>query len=173
MNKIQIFLDGFYSDYTYKKYIICTWYSLQPSTRSAPEETWNTLLWWLIFWAGEIRCHPNIYKFQVLHKKKNTCDMCWLHKIKSTSFFVIVLLFVPRRERTKLVYSMYSRMSGETVKRNLMKLGVDFFVLEDSWCTRRTRYLDIINALFVYIFFTFGLLAFIWCFNLERITILI
>ncbi|KAG7216433.1 hypothetical protein INR49_001919 [Caranx melampygus] len=43
------------------------------------------------------------------------------------------------RERTKLVYSMYSRMSGEAVKRNLMKLGVDFFVLEDSWCTRRTR----------------------------------
>uniref|UniRef100_A0A669DM42 Dpy-19-like 1, like (H. sapiens) n=1 Tax=Oreochromis niloticus TaxID=8128 RepID=A0A669DM42_ORENI len=43
------------------------------------------------------------------------------------------------RERTKLVYSMYSRMSGETVKRNLMKLGVDFFILEDSWCTRRTR----------------------------------
>ncbi|XP_061574553.1 dpy-19-like 1, like isoform X2 [Cololabis saira] len=43
------------------------------------------------------------------------------------------------RERTKLVYSMYSRMSGETVKRNLGKLGVDFFVLEDSWCTRRTR----------------------------------
>lgn len=43
------------------------------------------------------------------------------------------------RERTKLVYSMYSRMSGEAVKRNLMKLRVDFFVLEDSWCTRRTR----------------------------------
>ncbi|XP_070768471.1 dpy-19-like 1, like [Enoplosus armatus] len=43
------------------------------------------------------------------------------------------------RSRTKLVYSMYSRMSGETVKGNLMKLGVDFFVLEDSWCTRRTR----------------------------------
>ncbi|MEQ2236991.1 hypothetical protein ILYODFUR_018482 [Ilyodon furcidens] len=43
------------------------------------------------------------------------------------------------RERTKLVYSMYSRMSGENVKQNLMKLGVDFFILEDSWCTRRTR----------------------------------
>ncbi|XP_015224352.1 PREDICTED: probable C-mannosyltransferase DPY19L1 [Cyprinodon variegatus] len=43
------------------------------------------------------------------------------------------------RERTKLVYSMYSRMTGETVQRNLKKLGVDFFVLEDSWCTRRTR----------------------------------
>ncbi|XP_040021503.1 dpy-19-like 1, like [Gasterosteus aculeatus] len=43
------------------------------------------------------------------------------------------------RERTKLVYSMYSRMSADTVKGNLVKLGVDFFVLEDSWCTRRTR----------------------------------
>lgn len=43
------------------------------------------------------------------------------------------------RERTKLVYSMYSRMSGETVKMNLLKLGVDYFILEDSWCTRRTR----------------------------------
>ncbi|XP_057689573.1 dpy-19-like 1, like [Corythoichthys intestinalis] len=43
------------------------------------------------------------------------------------------------RERTKLVYSMYSRMSADTVKSNLNKLGVDFFVLEDSWCTRRTR----------------------------------
>ncbi|KAG7258396.1 hypothetical protein CRUP_001560 [Coryphaenoides rupestris] len=43
------------------------------------------------------------------------------------------------RERTKMVYSMYSRMSGETVKSNLMQLGVQYFVLEDSWCTRRTR----------------------------------
>uniref|UniRef100_A0A8C5CTQ1 Dpy-19-like 1, like (H. sapiens) n=1 Tax=Gadus morhua TaxID=8049 RepID=A0A8C5CTQ1_GADMO len=43
------------------------------------------------------------------------------------------------RSRTKLVYSMYSRMSGETVKSNLMQLGVHYFVLEDSWCTRRTR----------------------------------
>uniref|UniRef100_G3PGR0 Dpy-19-like 1, like (H. sapiens) n=1 Tax=Gasterosteus aculeatus aculeatus TaxID=481459 RepID=G3PGR0_GASAC len=43
------------------------------------------------------------------------------------------------RSRTKLVYSMYSRMSADTVKGNLVKLGVDFFVLEDSWCTRRTR----------------------------------
>ncbi|KAA8591904.1 hypothetical protein FQN60_017278, partial [Etheostoma spectabile] len=37
------------------------------------------------------------------------------------------------RERTKLVYSMYSRMTGQTVRGNLMKLGVDYFVLEDSW----------------------------------------
>ncbi|XP_062320745.1 dpy-19-like 1, like [Osmerus eperlanus] len=43
------------------------------------------------------------------------------------------------RERTKLVYSMYSRKSAEAVKRNLWQLEVDYFVLEDSWCTRRTR----------------------------------
>ncbi|KAG7318084.1 hypothetical protein KOW79_019119 [Hemibagrus wyckioides] len=43
------------------------------------------------------------------------------------------------RERTKLVYSMYSRKSAEQVKRNLMSLHVDYFILEDSWCTRRTR----------------------------------
>ncbi|XP_033914291.2 probable C-mannosyltransferase DPY19L1 [Acipenser ruthenus] len=43
------------------------------------------------------------------------------------------------RARTKLVYSMYSRKTAEEVKWNLMKLEVDYFVLEDSWCTRRTR----------------------------------
>lgn len=43
------------------------------------------------------------------------------------------------RERTKLVYSMYSRKSVEQVKRNLISLQVDYFILEDSWCTRRTR----------------------------------
>ncbi|XP_012680040.1 dpy-19-like 1, like [Clupea harengus] len=43
------------------------------------------------------------------------------------------------RARTKLVYSMYSRKPAETVQANLMKLKVDYFVLEDSWCTRRSR----------------------------------
>ncbi|XP_048882251.1 dpy-19-like 1, like [Brienomyrus brachyistius] len=43
------------------------------------------------------------------------------------------------RERTKLVYSMYSRMPPELVKKKLIKLQVDYFVLEDSWCTRRSR----------------------------------
>ncbi|KAJ8290860.1 hypothetical protein GJAV_G00018450, partial [Gymnothorax javanicus] len=43
------------------------------------------------------------------------------------------------RERTKLVYAMYSRKPAETVKRNLMRLGVDYFILEESWCTRRSR----------------------------------
>uniref|UniRef100_A0A3B1J287 Dpy-19-like 1, like (H. sapiens) n=1 Tax=Astyanax mexicanus TaxID=7994 RepID=A0A3B1J287_ASTMX len=43
------------------------------------------------------------------------------------------------RSRTKLVYAMYSRKPVEEVKRNLVKLQVDFFILEDSWCTRRSR----------------------------------
>ncbi|XP_066499921.1 dpy-19-like 1, like isoform X2 [Hoplias malabaricus] len=43
------------------------------------------------------------------------------------------------RERTKLVYAMYSRKPVEEVKRNLINLQVDYFILEDSWCTRRSR----------------------------------
>ncbi|XP_041100784.1 probable C-mannosyltransferase DPY19L1 [Polyodon spathula] len=43
------------------------------------------------------------------------------------------------RATTKLVYSMYSRKTADEVKWNLMKLQVDYFVLEDSWCTRQTR----------------------------------
>ncbi|XP_064199621.1 dpy-19-like 1, like isoform X1 [Anguilla rostrata] len=43
------------------------------------------------------------------------------------------------RQRTKLVYAMYSRKPAEIVKRNLLRLGVDYFILEDSWCTRRSR----------------------------------
>ncbi|XP_035235774.1 dpy-19-like 1, like isoform X3 [Anguilla anguilla] len=43
------------------------------------------------------------------------------------------------RKRTKLVYAMYSRKPAEIVKRNLLRLGVDYFILEDSWCTRRSR----------------------------------
>uniref|UniRef100_A0A4W4FK59 Dpy-19-like 1, like (H. sapiens) n=1 Tax=Electrophorus electricus TaxID=8005 RepID=A0A4W4FK59_ELEEL len=43
------------------------------------------------------------------------------------------------RERTKQVYAMYSRKPAEAVKRNLLSLQVDYFILEDSWCTRRTR----------------------------------
>lgn len=37
------------------------------------------------------------------------------------------------------MYAMYSRKSAEVVKRNLMQMEVDYFVLEDSWCTRRSR----------------------------------
>lgn len=91
--------------------------------------------------------------------------------LKSTVCIVTVRYCVPRRERTKLVYSMYSRMSGETVKRNLMKLGVDFFVLEDSWCTRRTRYLNTISGLshcYLRPLFSFTFWVFSWCFLKTR-----
>ncbi|XP_069777129.1 dpy-19-like 1, like isoform X1 [Narcine bancroftii] len=43
------------------------------------------------------------------------------------------------RERTKRVYAMYSRKSAEEVKHGLLSLGVDYFILEDSWCWRKTR----------------------------------
>ncbi|XP_051577182.1 probable C-mannosyltransferase DPY19L1 [Myxocyprinus asiaticus] len=43
------------------------------------------------------------------------------------------------RERTKMVYAMYSRKPASAVKMNLIKLQVDYFILEDSWCTRRSK----------------------------------
>uniref|UniRef100_UPI00398EDB75 dpy-19-like 1, like isoform X2 n=1 Tax=Pristiophorus japonicus TaxID=55135 RepID=UPI00398EDB75 len=43
------------------------------------------------------------------------------------------------RERTKQVYAMYSRKSAEEVKNGLLRLGVDYFIFEDSWCLRKTR----------------------------------
>ncbi|KAG8442743.1 hypothetical protein GDO86_011519 [Hymenochirus boettgeri] len=43
------------------------------------------------------------------------------------------------RSRTKIVYSMYSRKPAKEVKNKLLEMGVDFFILEDSWCTRRTK----------------------------------
>ncbi|XP_068094395.1 protein C-mannosyl-transferase DPY19L1-like [Hyperolius riggenbachi] len=43
------------------------------------------------------------------------------------------------RERTKLVYSMYSRKPAKEVKEILIRMGVQYFILEDGWCTRRTR----------------------------------
>ncbi|XP_041045036.1 dpy-19-like 1, like isoform X2 [Carcharodon carcharias] len=43
------------------------------------------------------------------------------------------------RERTKQVYAMYSRKPAEEVKNGLMRLGVDYFIFEDSWCLRKTR----------------------------------
>ncbi|XP_067888697.1 dpy-19-like 1, like isoform X2 [Heterodontus francisci] len=43
------------------------------------------------------------------------------------------------RERTKQVYAMYSRKSAEEVKLGLIRLGVDYFIFEDSWCLRKTR----------------------------------
>nr|XP_011729671.1 probable C-mannosyltransferase DPY19L1 isoform X1 [Macaca nemestrina]XP_011729672.1 probable C-mannosyltransferase DPY19L1 isoform X1 [Macaca nemestrina] len=43
------------------------------------------------------------------------------------------------RARTKIVYSMYSRKAAEEVKRELIKLKVNYYILEESWCVRRSN----------------------------------
>ncbi|XP_060597502.1 probable C-mannosyltransferase DPY19L1 [Ruditapes philippinarum] len=43
------------------------------------------------------------------------------------------------RERTKKVYTMYSRKPLAEVKKNLLALQADYAILEDSWCVRRSR----------------------------------
>uniref|UniRef100_A0A5F7Z801 Dpy-19 like C-mannosyltransferase 1 n=1 Tax=Macaca mulatta TaxID=9544 RepID=A0A5F7Z801_MACMU len=43
------------------------------------------------------------------------------------------------RARTKIVYSMYSRKAAEEVKRELIKLKVNYYILEESWCVRRSK----------------------------------
>ncbi|XP_069816454.1 protein C-mannosyl-transferase DPY19L1 [Dendropsophus ebraccatus] len=43
------------------------------------------------------------------------------------------------RARTKMVYSMYSRKPAKEVKKRLVDMGVQYFILEDAWCTRRTK----------------------------------
>uniref|UniRef100_A0A674J670 Dpy-19 like C-mannosyltransferase 1 n=1 Tax=Terrapene triunguis TaxID=2587831 RepID=A0A674J670_9SAUR len=43
------------------------------------------------------------------------------------------------RARTKIVYSMYSRKPAKEVKKELLRLGVNYYILEESWCIRRTK----------------------------------
>ncbi|XP_005485977.2 protein C-mannosyl-transferase DPY19L1 [Zonotrichia albicollis] len=43
------------------------------------------------------------------------------------------------RARTKVVYSMYSRKPASQVKRDLVKLGVNYYILEESLCVSRKR----------------------------------
>ncbi|XP_066485283.1 protein C-mannosyl-transferase DPY19L1-like [Tiliqua scincoides] len=43
------------------------------------------------------------------------------------------------RARTKIVYSMYSRKPAAEVKKELLKLGINYYILEDYWCLRKTR----------------------------------
>ncbi|XP_014804979.1 PREDICTED: probable C-mannosyltransferase DPY19L1 [Calidris pugnax] len=43
------------------------------------------------------------------------------------------------RARTKVVYSMYSRKPAKEVKRELIKLGVNYYILEESLCVSRKK----------------------------------
>ncbi|XP_065484406.1 protein C-mannosyl-transferase DPY19L1 [Caloenas nicobarica] len=43
------------------------------------------------------------------------------------------------RARTKVVYSMYSRKPAKEVKRELIKLGVNYYILEESLCVNRKK----------------------------------
>uniref|UniRef100_A0A8C9N393 Dpy-19 like C-mannosyltransferase 1 n=1 Tax=Serinus canaria TaxID=9135 RepID=A0A8C9N393_SERCA len=43
------------------------------------------------------------------------------------------------RARTKVVYSMYSRKPVSQVKRDLIKLGVNYYILEESLCVSRKK----------------------------------
>ncbi|XP_046580425.1 probable C-mannosyltransferase DPY19L1 [Haliotis rubra] len=43
------------------------------------------------------------------------------------------------RERTKVVYSIFSRKSGDVVVKGLKELEVDYIIYENSWCVRRTK----------------------------------
>ncbi|XP_063964392.1 protein C-mannosyl-transferase DPY19L1-like isoform X1 [Lytechinus pictus] len=43
------------------------------------------------------------------------------------------------RARTKLVYAMYSRKPAKEVYQGYKSLGVQYAILEQSWCTRRSK----------------------------------
>ncbi|XP_038626818.1 probable C-mannosyltransferase DPY19L1 isoform X2 [Tachyglossus aculeatus] len=43
------------------------------------------------------------------------------------------------RARMKTVYSMYSRKPAKEVQRQLLNLGVNYYVLEEAWCVVRTK----------------------------------
>ncbi|XP_035828642.1 probable C-mannosyltransferase DPY19L1 isoform X2 [Aplysia californica] len=64
-----------------------------------------------------------------------TVKLCTLRRIVNHPHYEDAGL----RARTKLVYSMYSRKPVLEVKANLRSLGVEYAVLESSWCSRRSR----------------------------------
>ncbi|XP_065739636.1 probable C-mannosyltransferase DPY19L2 [Phocoena phocoena] len=43
------------------------------------------------------------------------------------------------RARTKIVYSAYSRKSAKEVRDKLVKLHVNYYILEEAWCVVRTK----------------------------------
>lgn len=87
----------------------------------------------------------------------------WFNLLKNFYIFRAVYvmwhhdLYDGCRERTKLVYTMYSRKDEEEVWKNLQKLHVNFAILEESWCTRRAKCVAI-KCFFV----SLPLLKYIW-----------
>ena len=50
-----------------------------------------------------------------------------------------LLIFNPPRERTKQIYTVYSRRSSDTIHATLRDLQADYIIVEDSWCHRQYR----------------------------------
>ena len=51
------------------------------------------------------------------------------------------------RDRTHKLYTMFSRRPVETVHKTMVDMELDYFILEDSWCTRGR--VSIFSALFL------------------------
>ena len=55
------------------------------------------------------------------------------------AFFTFSSIFNPHRERTKLIYTVYSRRSSATIHATLRYLRADYVIVEDMWCHRQYR----------------------------------
>ena len=45
---------------------------------------------------------------------------------------------------------MYSRKSADEVKPMMVEMKVDYVIVEDSWCTRRTKYVILWNHYYLW-----------------------
>ena len=50
-----------------------------------------------------------------------------------------LLIFNSHRERTKQIYTVYSRRSSVTIHATLRDLQADYVIVEDIWCHRQYR----------------------------------
>lgn len=88
---------------------------------------------WLLQGAGSLLLWSALVPTPSLLPDNVDCILLILKKFLPTYFF-------SWRARTKIVYSMYSRKAAEDVKKELMKLKVNYYILEESWCTRRSKW---------------------------------